>query len=186
MIARSPEAFAALAEGPEGDAIAEGVAEGTLTLESARNVLVSTLCCLDDPLPVDASFPRFLAALGRRRGAEEAAEMLGALVSGGRPVEVWLRDPQGLLGWLTPEETQALHNSYTSLSGMNGRHRRIIGSIGKGRSRPLRRGGLLGSFVCFMRNLFNAGPQPDDILFLLGKQLQEAIAQNQGLAVCRA
>lgn len=183
--ATMPEAFAALAEGPQGDAIAEAVAEGTLTLECARNVLVSTLCCLDDPLPVDASFPRFLAALGRRRGAEDAAEMLGALISGGRPVEVWLRDPQGLIGWLTPEETEALYISYTSLLGANGRNRRSIGSIGRGRAR-VRRGGLIGVLVCFVRNLFDAGLPPDDLMLLLGRQLQEAKAHNQGLAVCRA
>ena len=184
--ATMPDAFAALSEGPQGDAIAEAVAEGTLTLECARNVLVSTLCCLDDPLPVDASFPRFLAVLGRRRGAEDAAEMLGALVSGERPVEDWLRDPQGLIGWLTPEETQALYSSYTSLLGANGRNRRSLGSIGRIPKRPVRRGGLLGALMCFVRNLFDAGPPPDDLVFLLGRQLQEAKVQNQGLAVCRA
>src|SRR5205085_10873083 len=84
-----PDAFLTLADGPEGEAIAAGVSEGTMTLEEARNAVVLMVCCPGDPLPVDTSFPRFLAALARRRGAEHAAETLSSLVGGGKAVEPW-------------------------------------------------------------------------------------------------
>ena len=181
--AATADAFAALSEGPEGEAIAQAVLEQTLAPEEARNALVLALCCAGDPLPLDATFPRFLAALARRNGAEDAAETLGALVSGGKPVEAWLNAPDGIFGWITPEETQALYRSYSPLIGRRGRS---MARVGRASARRVRRGGLVGVVVSFIRHLFNSGPQPDDLLRLLGHLLADAYAQNYGLAVTPA
>ena len=181
--AATADAFAALAEGPEGDAIAQAVLEQTLTLEEARNALVTALCCVGDPLPLDATFPRFLAALARRNGAEDAAEALGALVSGGKPVEAWLTAPDGIIGCLTPDETATLYRSYVPLTSRRGRSMARVGRTG---GRRVRRGGLVGALVSFVRHLFNSGPQPDDVLRLLGQLLEDAHKQNYGLAVTPA
>ena len=181
--ALTADAFLALAEGPEGEAIAQAVLEETLTPEEARNALVTALCCVGDPLPLDATFPRFLAALARRNGAEDAAEALGALVSGGKPVEAWLNAPDGVLGWLTPDETRALYHSYAPLTGRRGRS---MARVGRASRRRVRRGGLVGAVTSFVRHLFNSGPQPDDLLRLLGYLIEEANKQNYGLAVTPA
>jgi hypothetical protein len=177
------DAFASLLEGPEGKAIEQAVSEQTLTPEEARNALVTALCCVGDPLPLDAKFPRFLAALARRNGAEDAAEALGALVSGGKPVEAWLNAPDGIIGWLTPDETQALYRSYSPLTG---RRVRSMARVGRASGRRIRRGGLVGVIVSFVRHLFNSGPQPDDLLRLLGHLLKDAQEQGYGLAVTPA
>ena len=78
--AATADAFAVLAEGPEGEAIAQAVLEQTLTPEEARNALVIALCCVGDPLPLDATFPRFLRCPGpseRSRGRGGGAGRAG-------------------------------------------------------------------------------------------------------------
>lgn len=188
--ANTPDAFAALLDRPEaegidnagGDALVQAVADASLSLEQARNAFVHAVCCVGEPLPIEATFPRFVAALARRGGAEDAAETLGALVSGGRPFEDWMRDPQGLIGWLTPEETGILARDCKPLLEKRGRS---MASVGKG-GRRIRRGGLVGGCVRFVRHLFNSGPLPDDVLRLLGRLLQEAHSEDYGLAVTAA
>ncbi len=189
-VADTPDAFVSLLDRPEADGIDYAVAEAlvqvveeaTISLEQARNAFVFVACCISEPLPVEATFPRFVAALARRGGAEDAAETLGALVSGGRPFEDWMRDPQGLIGWLTPEETGILARDCKPLLEKRGRS---MASVGRG-GRRVRRGGLLGGCVRFVRHLFNSGPLPDDVLRLLGRLLQEAHSENYGLAVTAA
>ena len=175
--------FASFSEEPEGEAIAQAVLDQTLTLEEARNALALALCCVGDPLPLDATFPRFLAALARRNGAEDAAEALGALVSGGKPVDAWLASPDGIVGWLIPDETQALYSGLAPLLGKRGRS---MARVGRTSRRRVRRGGLVGTLVSFVRHLFNSGPQPDDLLRLLGYLLADAQAGGYGLAVTPA
>ena len=176
----APEAFAAFGEDTEMETIAEAVAEQSLTPEEARNALLLTLCCDGDPLPIDASFPRFLAALARRKGAEGAAELLGDLVSGGKGVEAWMAADDGITGLLTPDETAQLYTMFQPLLTRRGRS---LSSVGGKKGRRMRRGGLAGACVSFVRHLFNLGPLPDDLLPLLGRLLQEAQANGQGIAI---
>ena len=186
----TPDAFRALADLPELapenlphlEAIAQGLSEGALSLEQARNAFGLAVCCVGDALPVEATFPRFVAALARRGGAEDAAHALGDLVSGGRPVEAWMRDPGGLVGWLTPQETAILYRDCKPLLDKRGRSMARVGRGGK----RVRRGGLLGGMVRFARHLFNSGPLPDDVLPLLGRMLAEAQSESYGLAVTAA
>lgn len=178
--ASMPEAFAAFGEGAEVEVIAEAVAEQSLTLEEARNALILVLCCEGDPLPVDASFPRFVAALSRRRGAEDAAEMLGGLVSGGKHVEAWMAAEDGITGLLTPDETMQL---YAACQPLLSRRGRSLSQVGGRQGRRTRRGGLVGACINFARHLFNLGPLPDDLLLLLGMLLKESQANEQGIAI---
>ena len=178
--ATEPEAFAAFGEGAEIEAIVDAVAEQSLTPEEARNALLVALCCEGDALPVDASFSRFVAALARRKGAEDAAEMLGDLVSGGKTVEAWMAAEDGIVGLLTPEETRQLYHTYRPLLLRRGRS---MSQMGAKKGRRARRGGLVGACVSFVRHLFNLGPLPDDLLLLLGALLKEAQANEQGIAV---
>ena len=178
--ATTPEAFAAFGRGAEIEAIADAVAEQSLTLEEARNALVLCLCCEGDALPADASFPRFVAALARRKGAEDAAETLGALISGGKPVEAWMAADDGIVGLLTPAETLQLYAVYLPLLSRKGRS---LSQVGRKPGRRTRRGGLVGACISFTRHLLNLGPLPDDMLALLGSLLKEAQANKQGITV---
>ncbi len=175
-----PEAFAAFGEGAEIEAIAEAVAEQSLTLEAARNALAFALCCEGDALPVDASFPRFVAAVSRRRGMEDVGEMLGGLISGGKPVEAWMAADDGIAGMLTPDETTRLYAACRPLLTGRGRS---LSQVGGKRGRRTRRGGLVGACIHFVRHLLNLGPLPDDLLLLLGTLLKAAQANEQGIAV---
>lgn len=176
-----PEEFLAFLPGPEGEALAVAVDEERLALEAARNAVVQWLCCVADPLPIDSGFPRFLALMARHRGGEEAGELLSDLVSGGRGTEEWLHDPGGMMGLLTPEETQVLYVACGVLLGKSG--------TSAARRRTSRRGpprgGLLNVCARFLRNIFLSTPRHEDLLFLLEAYLKSAVVNGQGLAVSR-
>ncbi|HZO91374.1 MAG TPA: hypothetical protein VFB38_23830 [Chthonomonadaceae bacterium] len=178
--ATQPAAFAAIAEGAETEAIVTSLEEGTLTLSEARNAFVQAVCCLGDPLILERGLPRFVAALRRRRGAEDAAELLGELLTGGKNMETWLLPASGLIGFLTPEETQMLRNYYATVP------RRGSLRWGTARRRGVRRGGLVGACVGFVARLFDRGPQLEEMLPLLGDLIEEAANASEGLAVVAA
>jgi hypothetical protein len=171
--ATTPEAFAALADSPETQAIVDALLEDAISLAEARQAFVQAACCPGDPLPLDSGFPRFVGALARRRGAEEAAELLTEMAAGGKNLEAWLLPAAGLIGFLTPEETARLYRSYAVLSRRG---------LGMGQAGRARRGGLLGGVTGFLRSLFDRGPQMQEMLPLLGSLIEEAVENGEGLA----
>ncbi|MCS6775099.1 MAG: hypothetical protein RMJ43_16090 [Chloroherpetonaceae bacterium] len=113
--ATSPAALAAIADSPEVCALAEALQEQRLSLLQARRAFVRMTCCVGDPVPVDAHFARVVSAMGRRRGAEDAAELLAELLAGQKNREPWLGTGPGLQGFLTAEETVRLARSYPGM-----------------------------------------------------------------------
>lgn len=175
--ATTPAAFAALAETPETEALVTALLEDAITVQEARSAFVQEVCCLGDPLSLGKGLPRFVAALARRRGAEDAAELLGELLAGKRNREPWFSLTSGLIGFLTPEETQALHRSYSAFA-LQGRLR--MPSAGK--RRRARRGGLVGACVGFFSHLLDRDPKLDDMQQLLGDLIEEAACNGEGIA----
>src|SRR5690242_18076949 len=94
-----PPSLAAIAQDPEMEAAVEALMEGAITIKEARETFVRALCCLGDPLVFDKGFPRVLAALRRHPGSEEAAEILGGMVAGGKNMEPWFYPAPGLAGF---------------------------------------------------------------------------------------
>jgi hypothetical protein len=174
--ATTPDAFAALADSPETQAIVDALLENAISLTEARQAFVQATCCPGDALPLDSGFPRFVGALARKRGAEDAAELLTEMAAGGKNLEAWLLPAAGLIGFLTPEETMRLYQSYAVLSR---------GSLA-GQARRVRRGGLLGGMTGFLRILFDRGPQMQEMLPLLGSLIEEAVENGEGIAVIAA
>jgi hypothetical protein len=172
--ATTPVAFAALADGPETQAIVDALLENAISLTEARQTFVQVACCPGDPLPLDKGFPRLVGALARKRGAEDAAELLAEMAAGGKNLEAWLLPATDLIGFLTPEETARLHQSYAVLSR---------GGLRMGQARRVRRGGLLGGMTGFLRNLFDRGLQTQEMLPLLGSLIEEAVENGEGIAV---
>jgi hypothetical protein len=178
--ATTPAAFGALAVGQETEELATALLADEITLPEARNAFIQAVCCVGDPLNLDAGLSRFVTALGRRSGSEDAAELLGEMLTGGRNMEAWLLPASGLAGFLTPEETQALLLSYRARPS-RGRLRR---TTGQGKRR--RRGGLVGVCVGFVSRLLDRGPQWDDMYHLLGNLIEEAARHGEGIAVVAA
>lgn len=179
--ATSPTTFATLAVGAETQAIVDALMEGEMSLLSARQAFVQAVCCLGEPLLFDRGLPRFVAVLARRRGAEDAAELLGEMLAGGKNLEPWLMPPAGLLGFLKPEETLELQRSYATLS-RKGR----LGVAKGAQPRRRRRGGLIGRLLGFGRRLFNSDPEADEMLLPLAELIAEAVTNGEGIAVVAA
>jgi hypothetical protein len=175
--ATTPAAFAAIADSPETCAIADALFEDEITLTDARRAFIETACCVGEPLVLDRNFARFVSAIGHRRGAEDAAELLSELLAGSKNLEPWMLPAVGLIGFLTPQETTLLSRSYAVVA-----RRGRLGRRGKRR----RRGGLLGVCVGFLRRLFDRDLPDDEMLLLLGDQIAEAEERGEGLAVVAA
>ena len=173
--ATTPAAFAALADSPETDAITEAVESGEITIEAARHGWLIAVCCVGEGLLLEGGFPRLVAALGRRRGAEDAAERLAELAAGGKNLEAWLQPSFGLTGFLTPQETAALATDYARLTAS--------GRLRSGKKRKTRRGGLVGFVRNFFRRLLDAGLPAEELAPLIGELLTEAARKGEGVAV---
>lgn len=165
--ATTPAAFAALAQEAAAQAVVEALSDNAVTLPEARQLFVQAVCCLGDPLILDRGFPRFVGTLARYPGAEDAAQLLGEILAGKKNMEPWLLPATGLIGFLKPEETVMLHDSYRAFA------RRV----------RFRRGGLLGAATNFFRRLLDRAPREDEILRPLGERIKEAAERNEGLAV---
>lgn len=174
--AADPAAFAALAEGPETDAIVEALIEGDVDIAGARQDVLIALCCVGEPLPCPKRFPRILQRMRHDVRTEEGTEMLTDAIAGARNLDTWLRPPGKLAGFLTPDETSAVYQAYwTADSRGRPPHRKT--------DRPMRRGGLLSAIATFFRRLFDRGLATDEVYRLLGELLEEAVANGQGIAV---
>lgn len=171
----TPAALAALSDSEVTDVIADAAQNGEITVQEARHDWLIAACCIGPPLTLDSAFTRFVAALGRRRGAEEAAETLTELAAGGKNIEAWLMPSFGLIGFLTPTETEKLAVNCAALSK--------LGRLRSGKKRKVRRGGLFGFVRNFLRRLFDAGPQTDELLPLINALLNEAARNGEGVAV---
>ena len=172
--ASTPEAFAAIADTPETQAIVALLENEEISREEARHAWLQAVCCPGDAVPLDKGFPRFVAALGRRRGAEDAAQVLCDLAAGGKNIEAWLLPSYGLVGLLTPDETAALADYCRPLRGRRG--------VGSGKKRR-RHGGLIGAVSAFFRSLFDRSPQAEEMLPLLLEWVDEAVQRGEGIAV---
>ncbi len=174
--ATTPAAFAALSDSLETDRITDAVQNDEITAQEARHGWLIAACCVGTPLEIGSGLARIVANLGRRRGAEDAAETLAELAAGGKNLEAWLLPSFGLVGFLTPEETQKLAADY-ALAAKSFRPRSVK------KKRRVRRGGLLGFLRNFLRRLFASGLQTDELASVLGELLEEAAQDHAGIAV---
>lgn len=174
--ASTPQAILALDEGPEVEAIADALADGEMTLAEAHATLIQQHCCVGEPLPFTLELPRLTSRLERTPGMEEAAALLGAMLSG-KHLESWLSPTAGLSGFLTSEEVEAVHTAFRRISPRALKRR-------PGRRR--RQGGLFRNTaawcVDFVRHLCGRPPRAEEILQLLVALLEEAARDGKGIA----
>ncbi len=174
--ATDPDDFTALSENPVTASVVEALNFGEIEPKAARNAFVQTLCCLDDPLPLDPGLLRIVVRLAKARGTEDLGELLEALLGGGMNLEPWMVPvttlPIALLGFLTPDQVLALHQDYGDVfrTGVKGRKRR-------------RQGGLIGKAGAFLRQLLVLELKPEESLGLLGELIADAAAGGEGIAV---
>jgi hypothetical protein len=167
-----PEHFIALSENAMTDSIVEALTAEEIEPGAARNAFVQTLCCLGEPLQLDPGLLRIVAQLAHTRGTEDMGEQLETLLGGGLNIEPWLTPTAALLGFLTPQQTQALHLNYNL----------VFRTGGKSRKRR-RRGGLVGKVGAFTRQLLALEMKPEESLALLGELIAAAAERNEGIAV---
>jgi hypothetical protein len=174
--AQDPAAFAALAEGPETDALVEALIEGDVDIVAARHAFLIAYCCVGEPLPCTRRFPRILKQLRQDVRTEAGTEMLADAFAAGKNLESWLLPDAELVGFLTPPEAKVVLDAYR-LAETRQRLTR------QSRSRRIRRGGLLQVFSTFFRRLFDRGLAADETYRLLGELLEDAVGNDQGIAV---
>ena len=177
----TPAEFAALVDSADvenlaaADAIASAALNGEITIQEARHHWIMATCCAGQPLEAEGNFARLVAALGRRRGMEDAAETLAELAAGGKNLDSWLLPSFGLLGFLTPQETEKLAAECDRIPKS--------ARLRSGKKRRGRRGGLFGFVRNFLRRLLNVNPQTDELLPLIHALLNEAAENGEGIAV---
>lgn len=133
-------------------------------------------------MPIDTGFARFVAGLARRKGFEDAADVLSELIEGGKNREAWLAGDSGITGYLKPEELKLLHCLHDS-QPMRSR----LGATGNPeRRRLVARGGLLGAGADFARQLIVPISADDEILLDLCALLKTADSHHDGLIVISA
>jgi hypothetical protein len=174
--AQDPAAFAALAEGPEADAIVEALIEGDVDVIAARHAFLIAYCCVGEPLPCTRRFPRILKRLRQDVRTEVGTEMLADALAAGKNLESWLLPDAELVGFLTPAEAKVVLDAYRMAETRYKLARQP-------RSSRVRRGGLLQVFSTFFRRLFDRGLAADEMYRLLGELLEDAAIYNQGIAV---
>jgi hypothetical protein len=171
-----PDDFVALSENSLTEAVIDTLIAEEIEPETARNAFVHLLCCLSEPLQLDPGLLRIVARLAHTRGTEDLGEQLEALLGGGVNLEPWMVPgtsmPVSLLGFLTPEQTAALHVTYGH----------IFRTGGKSRKRR-RRGGLVGKAGEFLRQLLVLELKPEESLGLLGELIASAAERNEGIGV---
>lgn len=174
--AQEPDEFTVLSENDITEAVVAALNFGEIEPAYARNVFVQTLCCRGEPLLLDPGLLRIVARLAHARGTEDLGEQLEALMGGGTNLEPWLAPtaalPIGFLGFLTPQQTEALHATYGD----------VFRTGGKSRKRR-RRGGVVGKAGAFLRQLFVMELKPEESLGLLGELIADAAERKQGIAV---
>ena len=174
--AKEPAAFASLADQPETDAIVEALIEGDIDAVGARQAFLIASCCIGESLPCPSDFPRILRRLRRDIKTEAGIELLSDAIAGARNMDTWLLPKGQLAGFLTPVETEAVLDAYRLA-----KTRRSPGRPPK-RTRA-RRGGLLPGIATFLRRLFDRGLAADELYRLLGELLEEAVDNDEGIAV---
>ena len=174
--AEQPNDFRSISENPLTDAVVEALHAEELDAGSARNAFVQAVCCSGDPLLLDPGLLRIVARLSHARGTEDLGEQLESLLGGSVNLEPWLLPgtalPVTLLGFLTPQQTRTLYETYGS----------VFRTGGKGRTRR-RRGGLIGKVGAFWRQLLTLELKPEESLSLLGELIADASERNEGIAV---
>jgi hypothetical protein len=77
--------------------------------EEVCNALLLHLCVSAESAAFDRGLPELILWLRRREDCEDAAELLGSLLSGANRVEPWFACDAGLMGMLTEDETADLN-----------------------------------------------------------------------------
>ncbi len=171
--ADSARDFEPMNENAMTDAILSALESGEMKPSVARSAMIQTLCCTGEPLLLDAGLLRIVSRLAHNRDTEDLGEQLEALLGGGTNLDSWLHPTEALSGFLTPQQTIALHTKY-------GQVLRRGGAV-KGRRR--RQGGLVGKTEDFLRQLFAMEARPEESLRLLGELIAAAAEVGQGIAV---
>ncbi len=119
--------FGSLALNPESREVIADFAENQLSIYEARQAMVETQCCLGEPFVVGKTFVRIPRYLKRFEEGSTASALLEDLLFGGLNMKDWNKEPERLIGVLTPEERRALASSM----GI------VLNSSIRPRSRPL-------------------------------------------------
>lgn len=82
--------------------------------EVVCNALLTTLCGAEEAVVFEAGLPEMIRWLRRQPDGDEAAEMLGDLVSAVPNIADWFRVEVGLVGLLTQAQTQALSAAFAA------------------------------------------------------------------------
>jgi hypothetical protein len=176
--AAQPDDFRAWSENPRTDMIVDALNSEEIDTGAACNAFVEILCCVGEPLQLDPGLLRIVARLAHARGTEDLGEQLEALLGGNVNLEPWLIPtlvPMSLLGFLTPQQTRTLHETYGD----------VFRTGGKGRSKR-RRGGLVGKVGEFWRQLLALELKPEESLSLLGELIADASERKEGVAVTKS
>ena len=161
--AETHDDFHALPVSKETDYLLDQLQSQEISAEEARAGFVLSLCCTGEPLSVDRSFVRCVAALAAYEDSEEGRELLSALLSGGKNMEPWMLPSGTFSGFLTPQETVILYTACVPPA----KRRKRAGTRPKRRRRPV--GGAIGACLRFFRLLLDRGP--------LIEEMQELLAQ---------
>src|SRR2546421_7790287 len=139
---------------------------GGSTPEEVANALVTELCGTGEALFFEAGVPELIHRLRRQPHGEEVTEILGSLVSGEPNMEEWFRLESGLVGILSPEETQRLSRELEGL-------RRDMAPAARPRG--------LGSITRLFTTTEAAGDRFDDLV----KLITDAAGRELGVGVLR-
>jgi hypothetical protein len=131
--------------------------------EEVCNALLLHLCVSAESATFEKGLPELILWLRRREETEDAAETLGALLSGRNHVEEWFGCDAGLMGLLTPEEAEKLNRQFDAF-------RRSY------RPRPRRSG--IGALTRLFTTTDPAHESIQDLLSLV----EQAAEQKMGLA----
>ena len=121
--AKDPAQFATLAHQPDTEAIVEALIEGDINAVGARQAFLIAYCCVGEPLPCPANFPRILRRLRRDIRAEAGIELLADALAGARNLDAWLQPRAQLAGFLTPAETETVLEAYRLTKTRRGQSR---------------------------------------------------------------
>lgn len=80
--------------------------EGGAAPEAVCNALVAELCATGEEVAFETGLPELILWLRKQRNGDEPAEWLGTLLGAAPNVADWFACDAGVVGLLTPEETQ--------------------------------------------------------------------------------
>lgn len=109
--AHAPRDFGSLAFNIESREVLKEFAENDISLVQARQEMVETQCCMGDPFVVGREFTRVITFLNRFEAGNTGSILLEDMLFGGLNMLDWDKEPQRLVGVLTPQERRGLASS---------------------------------------------------------------------------